>query len=261
MAKFNLLLLPYAGAGSEVFRGWMAALPSWIKPIPVDLPGHGRRYSERALYDWTSLIDVLSSEIVSYLDQPFGIFGHSMGALVGLELAHIIRIRHRKTPSWFCASGCVAPSRRTPESKWLDCPDVEIIKELRRLGGTSPEVFESYELLELIIPILRADFHLCDSYLPPLQRLPLPSAFLVLGGRDDELSHPISKLSDWSAETSAAFRIEMIDGGHFFIDTERDTIIRLVIDEITKAKQNTDLVDHDCRQKHRLMNSAYQPCR
>jgi surfactin synthase thioesterase subunit len=236
LGKFNLLLLPYAGAGGQIYRDWRAALPSWINPILVDLPGHGRRYSEQALCHWTSLIDILSGEILPHLDRPFGIFGHSMGALVALELAHVVRWRYQKTLSWFCASGCVAPSRRTSELKWLDCSGAEIIEELRELGGTSPDVLDNRELLELMVPVLRADFHLCGSYLPP-QRPPLPSTFLVRGGTDDELSHPLSNLSDWSDETSAAFRLEMIDGGHFFVDTNRDSVIRVVVDDLTNMVQ------------------------
>jgi surfactin synthase thioesterase subunit len=234
MSEISLILLPYAGGGSEIFREWRATLPAWINPILVDLPGHGKRCLEGALSDWNKLMDTLLPELTPYLDRPFALFGHSMGALVGLELAQVLQRRYQTGPVWFCASGCVAPSLRQIEHKWIDCPETEVVGELHALGGTPPEVLENEELLELIMPMIRADFHLCGTYQPP-PRSPLRSPMLVLGGVADGLSYPASNLSAWSTETSGRCRIEMIHGGHFFLNTHREQVIRLIADDLARS--------------------------
>jgi surfactin synthase thioesterase subunit len=236
MSQINLFLLPYAGAWAGVFRGWKKALPYWINPIPITLPGHGVALSQQPLKDWSSLTDHLLCETTPYFDRPFGIFGHSMGALVGIELAHAIHTRHGKTPVWFCASGSTAPSRRKPDSKWVNCSDLELVDELRTLGGTPAEVLTNEELLNLILPAIRADFQLCGTYVPQ-QRRPLPTPLLVLGGTKDKVSEIPENLSDWSLETTGPFRIEMIEAEHFFVDTHRDTVIQFVVEGLNEAVQ------------------------
>jgi surfactin synthase thioesterase subunit len=231
----NLLLLPYAGGGAGAFHDWKARLPSWINPVPLNLPGHGARHGEAVLRDWPSLIDRLAAEIRPYLAQPFAIFGHSMGALVGLELSHAIRERTGRTPFWFGASGCKAPARRDREPDWLTCPEDDVLQELRRLGGTPAEVFASRELLDLVLPTLRADFHLCGTYERSPRRLPLASPLLVLSGTGDKISQVPENLSDWSLEFSGPHRIEMIEGGHFFIADQRDRVVALVESALAEA--------------------------
>jgi surfactin synthase thioesterase subunit len=236
MDQTNLFLLPYAGAWASVFRDWKKALPQWINPIPLTPPGHGVALDQPPLTDWPSLTDHILCEAIPYLERPFGIFGHSMGALVGIELAHAIHSLHGKTPVWFCASGSTAPSRRKPDSKWVDCSDLELVEELRTLGGTPTQVLANKELLNLILPSIRADFQLCGTYVPR-QRRPLPSPLLVLGGTKDEISETPENLSDWSLETIESFRIEMIEAEHFFVDTHRDTVIQFVVEGLSEAMQ------------------------
>jgi surfactin synthase thioesterase subunit len=217
-----------------MYHAWKDVLPAWINPIALELPGHCVRHKQAAACDWDVLMDVLSDEIRPHLDRPFGIFGHSMGALVGLELAHAVHARFQRMAAWLCASGCVAPSRREPEHNWLDCSPGKVVERLRKLGGTPFEVLDNRELLDVLLPMLRADFHLCGTYrLRPRQ--PLSSALLILGGTRDDVSHPLENLSAWSVETTGTARMEMIDGGHFFIDTSRDAVTRLVATEVAST--------------------------
>ncbi len=220
-----------------MFREWKGHLPSWVHPIPLNLPGRGMRHGEPLLYEWPPLLDLLAREISPYLGCPFAIFGHSLGALIGIELANIIRSRFAKTPVWFGASGCVAPSKRKLELKWLDCPEKEFLAELRSLSGTPPELLENRELLDLVMPVLRADFHLAGSYrFQP--RPPLSIPVLVLGGtQDEEVSSPPEKLAAWSLVTTGPTRIQMISAGHFFLDSHRDLVMRFVLQGLSEAKR------------------------
>jgi surfactin synthase thioesterase subunit len=161
------------------------------------------------------------------VSAPLAIFGHSMGALIAIELAYELRASSGSVPLWVGVSGCVAPQRREPDLTWLDCPEERLIAELRSLGGTPPEVLESRDLLDVVLPTVRADFHLCGSY-STAHRVPLSCPLLVLGGRRDQISQPYENLSAWSQETNGACQVELVDGGHFFIHESEASVIDLI---------------------------------
>lgn len=232
--RIVLFCAPYAGAGSAVFRDWAQQLPPWVDPVPLQLPGRGAKYALAPYSEWTPLTSQLLEDVSSYLHRPFAIFGHSMGALVGLELAHAIR-RHRGVePIWLGASACTAPSRRSIDAKWLTCPREDVVQHLRALGGTPEAVLGDLSLVDALLPMLRADFHLCGTYQSE-PRAPLTGALLVLGGADDELSNPRENLLAWSQETSGDFQLEIVDGAHLFIETEQQKVIRRIAMSLAKA--------------------------
>lgn len=231
---FTLFCLPYAGAGAGVYGAWRGRMPRCIQLVALDLPGRGIRNAEPPAYDWRQLTQGVMDDIRRYRRSSFGLFGHSMGALLALEVAHAIRERHGEGPAWLGVSGCQAPLRRTPEFKWLTCRDEAVHEELRDLGGTPPELFENRDLLDLVTPVVRADFHLCGSYRRP-DRAPLDCPMLVLGGTQDKISHPHDNLAAWSAETTGQCRVAMIEGGHFFVHEQIDATIAQVIASLSSA--------------------------
>jgi surfactin synthase thioesterase subunit len=233
--RVQLICLPYAGAGAAVYRGWQTLLPPWIDLIAPELPGRGLRQAEPAVQDWSELIDTVMAFVRPRLRAPLALFGHSMGALVAIELAHALRASGGPTPLWVGASGCVAPQRRKLDLSWRDCPDETLVAELRFLGGTPPEVLESRDLLDLVLPTIRADFHLCGSY-RPVRRPPLDCPSLILGGTRDPISRPHDNLSAWSQETKGPCRLELIDGGHFFIHDNEASVVDLVISSLAKLE-------------------------
>lgn len=235
--KVTLICLSFAGASAAVYRQWGALLPSWIRVHALDLPGHGVKRAQPALHRWPEVADALEREALRVIDGPFAIFGYSMGALTGLEMAHRLRRTHGLTPLWFGAAACAAPACRTPDATWLDCPDEAMIAELRRLGATPEELLGDRGFLDLALPVLRADFHLCATYVRPdnALRAPLACPLLALGGRNDTLSEQSDYLSAWANETSAGFTQRVFDGGHFFIDTARAELIDAIVTSLASA--------------------------
>ena len=232
--QLSLFCLPYAGAGAAVYRAWRHRMPACIELIAFDLPGRAIRHGEPPVSDWGQLIDVVVADAQRHVAEPFAIFGHSMGALVALELAHAIRARHGRSPIWLGVSGCQAPVRRKLDLKWLTCDDDAVREELRSLGGTSPELLENRDLLDLLVPALRADFHLCGSYRPP-HREPLRCPMLVLGGTQDAISDPPDNLAAWSVETLGQCDVVMIEGDHFFIHDQVDAVLGQVFASLASA--------------------------
>jgi len=232
--QLKLFCLPYAGAGAAVYRAWRQRMPPCIELVAFDLPGRGIRHGELPLNDWRRLIDVVMADAQPHIAQPFAIFGHSMGALVALELAHAIRARNGRDPIWLGVSGCQAPARRKLDLKWLTCDDEDVCEELRSLGGTPPELLANRDLLELLLPALRADFHLCGSYRPP-QRERLRCPMLVLGGTQDSISEPSDNLTAWSTETLGRCDVSMIEGDHFFIHEQADAVLERLVASLSSV--------------------------
>jgi surfactin synthase thioesterase subunit len=234
-SKVNLFLLPYAGGTGASFKSFVAGLPSWVRPIPVTLPGRGVRFRDPALTDWPELVDQLANELIGDARQPYALFGHSLGALVALELAHRFRSLGCHDLVWLGVSACVAPACRERGEDWLACEENVFLDKLRTLGGTPAELLENRELLDLYLPALRADFHLASTY-AALSRDPLGARMLILAGEDDaDVVSPPNNLTVWAQETTGVHRTSLHPGGHFFINNQAPQIARICSDDIGAA--------------------------
>lgn len=229
--SITLICLPFAGGAASAYRDWNSLLPSWISLHAIELPGHGARRLEPALQHWPMLTDALVHETMCSVKGPFALFGHSMGALASLELAHAFHERHGVAPVWLGASACVAPARRELTGIWLDCPRDDMTTELRRLGGTPAELLNDNEFVDLVLPTLRADFHLCGTYAAYADktRPALNCPLLVLGGEDDPISADACNLTAWSEESNGVCTRRMFAGDHFFIERSRRHVVEAIV--------------------------------
>ena len=108
-ASLRIFCLPYAGAGSSRHFCWSAFFPPNVEICPILLPGRETRMKEPAFDELQTLVYTLAEALLEALDRPFALFGHSMGALVGFELARCLRREVNLLPFHFFASGCRAP--------------------------------------------------------------------------------------------------------------------------------------------------------
>ncbi|MDQ3805156.1 MAG: thioesterase II family protein [Acidobacteriota bacterium] len=230
-ARLRLFCFPYAGGGALTYRSWPEALPADVEVCPVQLPGHESRLHEPAFNQLGPLVDALVPELLPLLDRPFAFFGHSMGAMIGFETARRLRAKKVVGPRHLFVSGRRAPHLPPKgERRTYDLPEAEFIEELGRLNGTPREVLEHPELLELVLPILRADFSICQTYAyAPSEPLNIP--ITALGGADD---HDVGRasLEEWREQTSDIFKLHMLPGDHFFIHSARARVCHLLSDEL-----------------------------
>jgi len=191
---------------------------------PVELPGRGARLGERLHTNMTELVRELSGTVMQNMREPFAFFGHSLGALVAFEVAHAVRAASGVEPAILFASGANAPSRRN-DARFLEpLSDSDLIGEMRRLNGTTAAVFENRELLDMALPIVRADFQLCGSF--NYRRRPrLRAAIHVFGGADDASS---TQLVAWGEETSGVHTCHTLPGDHFFIHSREQQVLELL---------------------------------
>lgn len=223
--RVRLFLLPHAGGGANTYRLWPAMMPSDLDVRPVQLPGRERRFSEPPIASMDALLDALVPALRPLLDRPFALFGHSMGSCIAHAVALRLRDLGLPQPFLLIASGREAPHlpRRKPSLHTLAEP--EFLDGLRRLNGTPAEVLQNRELLDLVLPMLRADFTLVGEYRPAPIRLSCP--IVVLGGETDAETTP-EGLAAWSACTTAPTRVVTLPGGHFFTDTARTAVVAQV---------------------------------
>ena len=221
-AALRLLCFPYAGGGAQIFRTWPAALPPDVELLAVELPGRGTRFSERPFEQLPPLIDALTDALGPALQAPFAIYGHSMGAVVGFSFARELRRRSLREPVHLFMSGRRAPQLPEP-TPMHQLPAPQFLDRLRRLGGIPDALFQEPELMEVFLPILRADVAVAESG-PVAPEAPLACPITALGGLTDERTRP-EELDAWQAQTSAAFEREIFPGGHFFLQSERAALL------------------------------------
>lgn len=243
----RLFCLAHAGGSVTLYRRWARSLPRGVQVEQLELPGHGARRALPAHTEWQALIDALVIEVEARLvpTMPFAVFGHSMGALVGLELIHALRERHGLAPVWFGASASVAPTRRKWEAHWHDCTHEAMVDRLRELGGTPEELLEDRDFIHFMLPMLRADFHLCGTYrremmgAGALGRAPLDCPIDVFIGRDDSATACAEDVEAWRDETRGVCALHRFDGGHFFLDDAPEPVLTRVATSLAGALGQT----------------------
>lgn len=229
-ATLRLFCFPYSGGSTAIFSAWPQRLPAAIEVWPVQLPGRGARLAEPPFTRMTPLIEALASAIRPYLDRPFAFFGHSMGALVSFELARQLRRRYDLCPVHLIASGHRAPHVPDRDPPIYALPESEFLEELRRLNGTPAEVLEHAELRELVLPALRADFAVCETYVYTEDH-PLECPIAALGGLQDS-EVPREDLEAWRMQTQSAFSLRMLPGDHFFLNKEQPLLLQALVREL-----------------------------
>lgn len=233
-AGLRLFCFPYAGGSAALFRGWADGLPADVELCAVELPGHGRRLGEAPFTRVGPLVEAAAEALLPHLDRPFGFFGHSMGAKCSFELARLLRGRHGREPARLFVSGCRAPQLRHARPPTYGLPEPEFIAELRRLNGTPAEVLEHAELLELMLPLLRADFEVVQTY-EYTEQPPLGCPVNAFGGFEDE-DVSLQDLEGWGEQTTASFEVRMLPGDHFFLHTSRPLLLQALSEDLRRLE-------------------------
>jgi medium-chain acyl-[acyl-carrier-protein] hydrolase len=229
----RMFCFPYAGGGASIYRGWGASLPGDLEVCPVQIPGRESRLREPAYDHLQPMVQAIADALVPHMTLPFIFFGHSMGAAISFELARELRRRGQPQPLHLFVSGRRAPHLPAREEPIHALPEPEFIEKLRELNGTPEEVLQHEELMRLIIPLLRTDFCVNETY-EYVQEEPLQAGISAFGGLGDaDVSR--EDVEAWKEHTTGRFRMRMLPGDHFFINgSGKDLVLESVTRDLAE---------------------------
>jgi len=232
-ARLRLFCFPYAGSGAAIFRTWPDSFPADVEICPVQFPGRGTRLADTPFTQLAPLVDALAQALLPLLDKPFAFFGHSLGALVGFELARQLRRQSGVQPVRLFVSADRAPQISRPDRSIHALPESDLLAELRCLNGIPAKVLDDAELMQIMLPILRADLSVYETYIYSPEP-PLTCPIAAFGGLQD---HRVSRgdLEAWREQTTVAFSLQMFPGDHFFWHTTQPRLLERLSRDLSGA--------------------------
>lgn len=224
--RMRLFCFPFAGGAAQAFRAWHDALDERIDVCPIQLPGRWQRIREPCLRSVDAIVDAAESGIGQELDKPFALYGHSLGGLVAFELARRLAARGQPPVHLIVAARKAPqiPHTLPPVHEWSDDEFLDWMTD--RYQAVPPQVRETPDLLELVLPALRADMEAFVNY-RYVERDPLTVPITVLGGTRDRTSTR-DELERWAEQTTADFAIEMVEGPHLFLLDQPETVVSVI---------------------------------
>jgi medium-chain acyl-[acyl-carrier-protein] hydrolase len=231
-AVIKLVCFPYAGASASIFALWPRRLPEAIEVCGIQLPGRQNRFLEPPFTRTPLLVRELGAALLPSLDRPFAFFGHSVGAILIFEVTRWLRRHRNPMPQALFVSG-----RRAPQIPGSDPPfhlmnSVDFLAAIRKLNATPEEILADPDLLQLILPALRADMELCETY-EYVDDASLSCPIVGFAGLDDD-DETLQRMYGWRLQTTGDFSLHALPGDHFFIHSSERQLLALLRMELSK---------------------------
>lgn len=224
-ARLRLLCFSYAGGNAGTYLSWQKYLNTDIELAVIQLPGRGSRLLEPPFRSMNEMVKQIFIAINQLPIKPTVFFGHSMGARVAYELTLMLFRFGCLLPIQLIASGSVAPNICSFKEKTHLLPDKEFIEKVRALNGSPDEIIKDVDFMKLILPTLRADFEIIENYQSSSKAI-IPIGISVFAGSEDNISQQDAE--EWFNFFSTNTGIHWINGGHFFIDTNKEAVLATI---------------------------------
>ena len=225
MAPINLICLPYAGGNIYSYNAFRKYFDGKLNLVMPELPGRGEFYGEPFVKDLHIMAEILFKQLERRLNEPYAFYGHSMGALLIYLLTRRIKRERMPEPLHLFCSGCKAPFI-PPAHEFYKLPDDELISQLRAYGGSPEDVLNNHDLMELLLPIIRADFEAAETFVyrpgPKLN-----TGITVFRGHDDDVSQEDAEA--WQTETNMPVPVLNFSGDHFFIIEHAEEVCNVIL--------------------------------
>jgi medium-chain acyl-[acyl-carrier-protein] hydrolase len=222
----RLFCFHHAGGSAAAFNAWAQALGEHIDVCAVQTPGRENLFLLPRHRRVASLAREIAPKLSGWLDRPFAFFGHSLGALVAFAVAELLFQGGGPAPKRLLVSGCRPPHLPRARTDLSNATEEDLIAALRELGSNSLAALEHRELRELMLPVLRDDLAMAETYRIDAPR-PLPCAISAFGGLED-VSTDASALRQWSEYTEGAFSLRLFPGRHFFTEQSRQALLEAI---------------------------------
>lgn len=230
-----LFCFPHAGGGASAFRTWLGSVPG-VDALPVQPPGREARMRETPYELMQPLVDEVATVVTdTAAGRPVALYGHSLGALIAFETARELRRRGDPEPVHLVVSGANAPQKSKDHGRRVSAlPQPKLVEVLRKLGGTAEWLLSDPELLQMILPAIRADFSLRENYRYRSEP-PLASPITVLASdKDSRAPHRLQ--SRWRDQTASTFTLHTLTGGHFAIFEQPEHTRRYLVEALRTGR-------------------------
>ena len=229
----RLICFSHAGGGGAAYRSWPADLPPSVGLHAVTLPGREDRLIERPLTDIRQVVDEICRVLEPLLDRPFAIFGHSLGAIIGSEVALALHRTTGRQPVHLFVSGCRALHEVADPSRRHLWSDADLLALLRDLNGTPAELLASPDFVPFILRAFRADLALLADYRYRTgDRLDIP--ITAFGGTDDPTVDS-AQLYAWAEITDGPNDVITFSGDHFYLRKQQAALLRAIVARLDGA--------------------------
>ncbi|MPZ79308.1 MAG: alpha/beta fold hydrolase [Actinophytocola sp.] len=238
-AAAQLFCLPYAGAGASAFHRWLTTIGPDLEVAAVQLPGRENRIIEDPDFDIADLAEAIAERA----DRPYALYGHSLGGRYAFEVVRHLHHAGGTLPVTLYVGACRAPHIRAagPFDGLSRLADEELLRRVVEGGGLSDAVLAEPELVELLLPVLRADFQKLDDYVF-VAREPVPVPIVAFAGRDDK-AVPLADIRAWDRHAGAGLTVHEVDGDHFFLHRDGTAVLELLPKDLLDAAKR--VTTHD----------------
>lgn len=234
--KIQIFLLHFAGGSCYSFDFLRHEIQHNFEFHALELPGRGKRNQESSLVKKTDAILDYVAQIKKLRNnnRPYIIYGHSMGATLGLSVVKKME-EHSDPPNVLIVSGNPGPGVSYNDKERHSLSDSDLKKELRSLGGVPEEILENDDLFNYFIPIMRADFEILEKHKHSEIGLVINTPIFAIMGDQEETA---TDIENWKIYTDKKFDYQILPGNHFFIHNQAETVIKIINECIVDSLVN-----------------------
>ncbi|EON73885.1 thioesterase II family protein [Lysinibacillus sphaericus] len=235
LREVNLFCFHHAGGSASNFKGWVSECKQ-VNVYGVELPGKGTRRIEEPILNITELGVKMAKAIESISkNRKVVLLGHSMGAAMAFEVAHYL-----ENFTDIELQLLVVVSRQAPHCEGKDryhstMADHYLIQELHRQGGTPQQLLENQEFINFVIPSIKNDYILHESFSYNGQKLNTP---IIAHYGEDDMDLTETDILQWQEMTHNEFSIQKFQGGHFFFYELGNKYLKIIEDSIIHHNVN-----------------------
>ncbi|MET8542170.1 alpha/beta fold hydrolase [Kitasatospora sp. NPDC004799] len=216
-AALSLICLGFCGGGTASYHLWADAVPADIALSAICYPGREGRFLEDFATDWDELAQDATAAVLSAVDGPYVLFGHSMGGWMAFDVAARIERDGGPVPRNLVVSSANAPARGlTPRDMFPSQQDDDdgLLLWMKTHGLMPAHVLEDPELQEMAVELMRADIRVRDTF-RYTDGATVSMPVQMLSGADDDVIEANAG-EQWRALALGEYRHDVLPGGHFY---------------------------------------------
>jgi surfactin synthase thioesterase subunit len=223
--RVRIFCFPFAGGSINTYLPWVCDFADDVELVLIQPPGRGSRMLEKPHECMQDYINELFVQKNYFTKVPYILFGHSLGARVAFELASQLTTGNCPPPLSVVASGSRAPHLNNFRAPTFDLSDEALTQAIARLNGTPTDIIQNKEIMSLMLPLLRADFKISETYIAKKFMLPFP---IVVFYGDCDPSVNLDEVEAWRELSLYDTEINMLTGDHFFINKHKAILTKRI---------------------------------